>query len=401
MSKTFERMSGIMEVDVESFRRLPLKDRLRGATGIFLFNIAVGSFIALTFFFDLERTTSIFNQIIWFYSLIVLISLFQILPLLVHPLIRFRNAFMIARLLLSFVLVILLARMLDHFHADIHFLYTKLLVYLAGVFSLAVSTRIYLKLIKQSAEEKSDMEHKIHIAHQVQANLVPDIHIQSNHFHFFGKTQSFEEVGGDLFDLYPLPDGRIAVTMGDVSGHDIAAGLLMAITRGAFRTEMNYLSTLPALMASMNRTIRANSNHCMFVTFLCALFDFRHSIATFVNAGHPPVLLRNHENGTVTEFPKNGAALGLADDIRYESRTIPFKENDIFLFFTDGLVESLNAEENEYGIARLRHILESATPDIPSDKLFDLILQDHGAYKNNDDITLAVMKIKNIFKPTH
>lgn len=272
-----------------------------------------------------------------------------------------------------------------------------LVLFGAGFIAIIAGTKLYGRVARTVFTEKTRIETEIKLAQKIQAQLLPAITLDLPTCQIFGKTTPAQEVGGDYFEVVELPAQRLAVAVGDVSGHNVAAGLLMAITKSAFLTELKYLSSLEKLVSSINQTLVKNSDKGMFVSFLCGLFDFQKQAVTLANAGHMPLLHYQSRTQQIIEQTTPGMALGLTSEASFNVKEISFEKGDCFLFFTDGMVEATNAAGEEFGISRLAQEARRLAPTASARQLYDGILAELQRFsvstKNKDDVTMLVLNI--------
>jgi serine phosphatase RsbU (regulator of sigma subunit) len=172
-----------------------------------------------------------------------------------------------------------------------------------------------------------------------------------------------KEVGGDLVDYFSIGDDLLVLLLGDVSGKGAAAALMMARTHALFRG-MAGLPDAPQLFRSPEKvlhqvnTILARGNaHCMFVTFLIAVFDGATNLVSYVRAGHLPPLLRR-ASGAVDELDAlGGPPLGLLEDAIYTSANVRLQSGDQLLIITDGITEAMNPAEQFFGDDRVAEVV--------------------------------------------
>jgi hypothetical protein len=165
------------------------------------------------------------------------------------------------------------------------------------------------------------------------------------------------DVGGDLFDLIALDEQRYVFLLGDVSGKNVSAALLMALVHGAFhggelRTAGGDLSRW---MRRLNTLLVQRSAENRFVTLFCGIFDARTGTLTYVNGGHlPPLLYRAGEPSAQPErLQAGGPIVGVLDDVTYEEARTLIHDGDTILLYSDGLTEATDPSGDEFGAARL------------------------------------------------
>ncbi len=184
--------------------------------------------------------------------------------------------------------------------------------------------------------------------------------------------------------------------MGDVSGHNMAAGLIMGIVKSAFRTELRYNDDLVSIAESLNKTVIDQRSRGMFVSFACGSIDFERGEVECVNAGHPPVL--HVRKGKAEEIVTKGAALGLSKNIRFDMVRRKISGDDFFVCYSDGIVELRDRSGEEFGYQRLLGLLNRLDPANEPRPAYDNIRRNieqfYPGEQRRDDITLLIIKIK-------
>ncbi len=261
---------------------------------------------------------------------------------------------------------------------------------------MGVSGSMWNYVIRSVVEEKSKLDAEIDLAQTIQKDFLPTLHIQTEVVELYGKSEFATEVGGDYYDAFWLSDGRLIVAVGDVSGHNVAAGLLVAITKAAFRAELRHFTTLENLMRELNNDICDNSRPKMFVSFACILFDFRKQIFSIANAGHLPTLFYQKNLGDVRCLKPKAMALGLRHHVTFPVETYPFERGDRFLLFSDGVNETLNEHGEEYRIERVVHWFKSAPLSLSAKELYQSLSSELSQFRGNlplrDDSTILLIK---------
>ena len=148
-------------------------------------------------------------------------------------------------------------------------------------------------------------------------------------------------IGGDWYDAVLLPDGKIALSVGDVSGHGIDAAAMMGFVRVSLRTALAVEQYLAKALDVVDYMFRYSARGDLFATASIALFDPHEMTLKCESAGHPGPLIWNQETCTVTDpFQERGLPLGFRDlNPNQNSATIPVTRGTLAVFFTDGLVE--------------------------------------------------------------
>jgi phosphoserine phosphatase RsbU/P len=271
------------------------------------------------------------------------------------------------------------------------------LLMFAGMLFSVGGLRLYSNVMWEVTREKTRIETEIKLAQRIQSDLLPVIDFTTREYQIFGKTINAREVGGDLFDAVQITDDQCAVCVGDVSGHNIGAGILMGIVKSAFRAELRHNRNLADLTKALNQTVIEQRSRNMFVSFAVAVFDFKHLEITLVDAGHTPILHYEKDNNIVRPVKLNGPALGLSSEMRFIPHTFSLKRGDVFVFFTDGLTENRNEHGDEYGMNRLMEVTGRAVALEHAAGIYTHLQYDvnvHiGKTERIDDITMLIVKI--------
>jgi len=207
-------------------------------------------------------------------------------------------------------------------------------------------------------------------------------------------------VAGDFYDAFPRPapgaEPHFLLAIADVAGKSIPAALLMATFQASLKTLAATGCSLDELVAGMNRYATTNSQGGLrFTTAFLAEFDPSSHRLTYINAGHNPPILRR-ASGAIEHLTSGGLPLGINADAGYQAGSLILQSSDWLAIFTDGLVEAVNAQGQEYGEERLLNVLYSAASSMP-DALLRRIMSDLdvfvGATPQHDDVTCIVVKV--------
>jgi serine phosphatase RsbU (regulator of sigma subunit) len=199
------------------------------------------------------------------------------------------------------------------------------------------------------------------------------------------------DVGGDVYDFLELADGRLAVVLGDVTGHGIDAAADMAMAKFVFRSLAREHSEPAEFLAAANEIVLEEIEPGKFITLLYLTVDARKGELACASAGHPrPRLLRR--GGTPEPLAVGGLALGIDGGQHYEEARVRLEPGDAVALFTDGLVEARRDGEL-YGEQRLDDAL-TANAGLPAQELADALLADCLAYGGElaDDCAIVVLK---------
>jgi hypothetical protein len=265
----------------------------------------------------------------------------------------------------------------------------------SGIWTLLILSYIYfVAFIQNQATAAIRMQNELELAHGIQQTLVPLIHRVGPHYEVYGLTRPSERVGGDLVDLIPSRDGDIAY-VADVAGHGLQAGILMGMLKAAARTALLEPSTpserLPLLLDRLDNVLPAVKESHMYAAFAALQLGpggrVRHALA-----GHPPVLHYCHANGTFCELSLEQFPLGLIPHAQFAAMEIDVEPGDLLLIATDGILETCNPQDREFGTEGLRGCVES-NPGAPLPQLAASILAVVAKWgKQQDDQTLLLVR---------
>jgi serine phosphatase RsbU (regulator of sigma subunit) len=199
------------------------------------------------------------------------------------------------------------------------------------------------------------------------------------------------DVGGDVYDFLTLPEGELAVVLGDASGHGIAATADMALAKFAFRSLVRLYPDPAALLAQANEVALGELAGGTFVTMACVTVDPSTGAVSAASAGHPPIRLLTPDASIGLLAPR-GLALGIEADQRYETATATLEHGAALCLFTDGLVEA-RRDGDQYGEERLHDALANGR-DLSAQALAEHVVADARAFAGEPDDDYAVVVIR-------
>lgn len=248
-------------------------------------------------------------------------------------------------------------------------------------------------------QEKRALERELAIASSIQQGFFPSSVPAVSGTRIAGACQAAREVGGDFYDVIPLPDGRIAIAVGDVSGKGVSAALYMAVVRTTLRMALGFASSPRHCLIEVNRRLYEDIKDGTFVTCLLGIFDPATARLDYASAGHHMGLLLG--GGEAGRLRARGIPLGLpADrfDAILEDREIALSPHDRLVLFTDGVVEAEGADCEEFGEEGLIRALQrcgSCSVDDASASVFEAIRRHCDGAPPSDDMTLLILDVGN------
>lgn len=241
---------------------------------------------------------------------------------------------------------------------------------------------------------KERLEAEIAVARTIQQKLLPAAEAQLEGVRILAHVQSVAEIGGDYYDYLPTPDGRLAVVVGDVSGHGLPTGLLVAMAKAALATLIETGYTGSRLFARLNDLIHRSTDSRSYMTLALFVYDARSRRGELTNAGQlAPYRI---SGATVDSLSLPSYPLGITERPEFPTRAWDFAPGDRLVFLTDGLVECASPSGEPFGFERLEAILarEAASE---ANALRDAILSEvekwTGGAPSDDDRTLVLVTL--------
>ncbi len=262
-------------------------------------------------------------------------------------------------------------------------------------FADAASISIEKAMLHRQILEKERIEEQLELASNVQARLLPDSSPILPGYDIAGTCLSTYDIGGDYFDYIELPDGRLGVVVADVSGHGIPAALIMAAFRALLRTQTRIDPEPSHIADAMKRLLPDFTGEANFVTCVYGVLDPEDGSFTYVNCGHiPPILL--HADGRIDELKPGGPVFsGVIEHDSYSECSIVIAPGDTLVLYTDGVVEIMNEEQEEFGAGRMMDILRRSCC-MPVDNIIGEVVRATqefaGSDSNEDDFTLVIVR---------
>ena len=197
------------------------------------------------------------------------------------------------------------------------------------------------------------MEQELLLARQIQRTFLPHSLPELPGWSLDVRWRTAREVGGDFYDIFDLPDGRLGLVMADVADKGMPAALFMVLTRTLVRATVQSATSPAEVLRRVNDALVPDAQQGMFITLVYAVLDLKTGELEYANAGHnPPLLLRNRSL-SVEQLEKSGMALGVLDGSQMEERQVQLEPGDYLVFYTDGVTEAFSPEGEMYGEERL------------------------------------------------
>ena len=253
------------------------------------------------------------------------------------------------------------------------------------------------RLYTEAHQNQMRLQEDLNTAREIQRGLLPTGAREVPGLDLAAGYCSARELGGDFYDFLPYGKGRLAVALGDVSGKGTAAALFGSLAIGIMREHVVEHPCPPAeMLAMLNARLHGARLDSRFVAMTFAVYDAGHRQLTLANAGGPyPLLIRN---GGVQEIRVAGVPLGLFPDTKYDALSLDLQLGDVMLFASDGILESENSEQEEFGPNRLNAVLQNISGEDSASEIAEKVLDatnEHsgGEFMPHDDRTLLVLRL--------
>jgi phosphoserine phosphatase RsbU/P len=253
------------------------------------------------------------------------------------------------------------------------------------------------RLYAASRENEQRLLSDLETARDIQRQLLPQVARETPGIDLAAVYMPARELAGDFYDFMSYGDGRLAIAVGDVSGKGTAAALYASMAIGILREHTPDHSITPAkMLATMNGRLCASNISPGFVAMVVAHYFPDDGRLTIANAGVPrPILVRN---GEANEIKVDGMPLGIFQDTEYETLQITAQPADVLIFASDGILESMNAHDEEFGFPRLAELLRKLPPGTSSKDISAAILNATDKFSGrpeepHDDRTLVVLRV--------
>jgi phosphoserine phosphatase RsbU/P len=270
----------------------------------------------------------------------------------------------------------------------------RMLVTLGSYVAIALENA---RLYEEARETQRRLNTDLATAREIQRQLLPTGAREVPGLELAAAYEPARELGGDFYDFLPYGQGRLAMVLGDVSGKGTAAALFGSLAIGILREHVIGHPCPPAeMLAMLNARLHAARLDSRFIATLFSVYDAGTRRLTLSNAGGPyPLLVRD---GVVQSIRIAGIPLGLFPDTQYDEITLDLVPGDTVLFASDGILESANAKQEEFGPDRLSSVLGSVSPQQSASEIAAAILAATDEYSGDgvaayDDRTLLVLRV--------
>jgi len=256
------------------------------------------------------------------------------------------------------------------------------------------SIKIEHERLLEERLEKRRMEEELKVASEIQMRLQPVAPPKLEGWDMTAVSFPCREIGGDYYDYIPRRDGKLVLAVGDVSGKGTGAALLMSSVHAAVRAQSQARTSISEVMEEVSSYIYENSPSNKYLTLFYSVLDPKTGELAYSNGGHnTPLLLRT--NGEIVKLDKGGLPVGLMTGMGYDEDRIEFNVGDVLVIYSDGITESVNPQDEEFGEERLIEVLQKNLSRSASgirDRIDEALTRFVDAAAPVDDMTVMIVK---------
>src|SRR5450631_543496 len=271
-----------------------------------------------------------------------------------------------------------------------------------AVVQARVRTHLALRGIReQLASQLRVMQREMETARQIQLSILPRQITAINGLDIAARYIPMTSVAGDFYDFILIDKMRMGILVADVSGHGMPAALISSMLKIALAAQTEFATDPVRVLTGLNQALYGKfQGH--FVTAVYVVIDTAKETILYAGAGHPPLILRDQSANSTREFLENGLFLGFFPDAAYTAIELPFKRGDWAVLYTDGIPETTNPSDEQFGVERFKEFLQSnnklAADDFVDGFLAKLNLWADSASgrEPEDDITLVAIQFNSL-----
>lgn len=267
----------------------------------------------------------------------------------------------------------------------------------AGAVAGQIRRHVLAALREAETKRKLEiLEHDLQVARSIQQSLLPQERPQIDGYDIAGWNQPADDTGGDYFDWKTLPDGKVVVSLADVTGHGIGPALLAAVCHAYARSSFSVTQDLPAALEHIHHALTADLTPGRFVTFVAAACCPRCPGVEILSAGHGPILIYSRPDDRFTELSAHALPFGILPVFSSDPPSrLQLHVGDMVLLATDGFFEWENDHGEQFGVQRTEEAIRASRDLAPSEiiaRLYDAVHTFSTGCKQQDDLTAVIIK---------
>jgi sigma-B regulation protein RsbU (phosphoserine phosphatase) len=269
----------------------------------------------------------------------------------------------------------------------------RTMITLAAQVAIAIENA---RLYEEIARQERRLERDLALARELQMRLLPQALPKVGHLELAAKFTPARAIGGDLYDFIPYSLSRLGIVIGDVSGKGAPAAIYAALVSGILRSHAPIEPGPAEMLSAVNLSLAERRIEAQFVSLIYAVWDDEHRTLVVANSGLPrPVLVQDGNNRVIEA---TGLPLGLFDDAAYDEFQFKMKPGDMFVFFSDGILDARNRKGELFGRERVEKVIAECagrSADCVVDSLFKAAAEHSAGVETFDDQTVVAIKVKD------
>lgn len=274
------------------------------------------------------------------------------------------------------------------------------------VSSIANLAAVSIEKVRVDRErlQQEKLNQEIEDAQKVQQLLLPKEMPAFPNFEFSAKYALANRVGGDYYDFIPIDENRLAIVIADVSGHDIASALVMAMGRNLIRTFFGSHVSPAEILSKTSMILREDTQSQRYITMFLGVLDRQKMSLTYSNGGHNYPLYLKAGAAEFTSLSVGGFPLGLLDDYNYLEETLTLSPGDLLILYTDGLIEAQSPTNEMFELNRLEKIVldyRTSPIDEMTSTIYERALAFSQQEKLQDDFTFVALRARSPARELH
>jgi sigma-B regulation protein RsbU (phosphoserine phosphatase) len=251
------------------------------------------------------------------------------------------------------------------------------------------------RLYEEIERQERRLERDLSLARELQSRLLPQTSPKLSHLDVAAKFVPARTIGGDLYDFIPYSMSRLGIAIGDVSGKGAPAAIYAALVSGILRSHAPIEPSPSEMLSAVNLSLAERRVEAQFVSIIYAVWDDTHRTLTVSNSGLPrPIHVHAGKNEVIEA---TGLPLGLFDEAEYDEFQFRMKPGDMFVFFSDGILDARSRKGDLFGRGRVERIIEenaSSTAAQVVDALFKAVADHSAGVETFDDQTVVAIRVR-------
>ncbi len=263
---------------------------------------------------------------------------------------------------------------------------------LAAQIAIAIeNARLYEEIERQERRLERDLS----LARELQSRLLPQTNPKLAHLDVAAKFVPARTIGGDLYDFIPYSMSRLGIVIGDVSGKGAPAAIYAALVSGIIRSHAPIEPAPGEMLSAVNLSLAERRIEAQFVSIIYAVWDDAQRILTVSNSGLPrPIFVHNGKNEVIEA---TGLPLGLFDEAEYDEFEFRMKPGDMFVFFSDGILDARNSNGELFGRGRTERVVAECADKSAScvvESIFKAVTEHAAGVETFDDQTVVAIRVR-------